>query len=142
MPTWKAMGILSSWLIYILGNNIAINAYMYIGIYGCDFSIETKSLICERNRRQIKKMPSEEALHQPWLWNAIGSCVSRDRLRHATGQEYLFEWDVNVLTERDHFQRLKPYVLLSSSHKDIVCLQKTWNATQLVCDTFILLFYG
>ncbi len=44
--------------------------------------------------------------------------------------------------ERDHFQRLKPYVLLSSSHKDFVWLQKTWNATQLVCNAFILLVYG
>ncbi len=28
---------------------------------------------------QIQKMPPEEALHQPWLWNVIGSCVSLDR---------------------------------------------------------------
>ncbi len=44
--------------------------------------------------------------------------------------------------EWDHFQRLKAYVLLSSSHKDIVWLQKTWNATGLVCNAFILLVYG
>ncbi len=50
--------------------------------------------------------------------------------------------DVSALTERDHFQRLKPYVLLFSSHKDFVCLQKTWNATRLVCNAFILLVYG
>ncbi len=41
---------------------------------------------------------------------------------------------------RVHFQRLKPYVLLSSSHEDIVWFQKTWNATGLVCNAFILLF--
>ncbi len=39
------------------------------------------------------------------------------------------------------FQRLKPYVLLSSSHKDSVCFQKSWNATGFVCNAFILLFY-
>ncbi len=50
--------------------------------------------------------------------------------------------DVSALTERDHFQRLKPCVLLSSSHKDFVWLQKTWNATRLVCNAFILLVYG
>ncbi len=44
--------------------------------------------------------------------------------------------------ERVHFQRLKPCVLLFSSHKDFVCLQKTWNATRLVCNAFILLVYG
>ncbi len=33
MPTRKVLGILSSWLNYILGNNIAIIAYML----GCDF---------------------------------------------------------------------------------------------------------
>ncbi len=32
---------------------------------------------------QIQTMQPEEALHQPWLWNAIGSCVCRDRLRYA-----------------------------------------------------------
>ncbi len=76
------------------------------------------------------------------LWNVIGSCVSRDRLRHAT--VYAFEWwsDVSALMERDHFQRLKPYVLLFSLHKDFVCLQKTWNATRLVFNAFILLVYG
>ncbi len=83
-------------------------------------------------------MPPEEALCQPWLWNAIGSCVSHDQLCHATGWEYAFEWDVSTLTEWDHFQRLKPYVLLSSSHKDFVWLQKTWNATQLVCNALAL----
>ncbi len=59
----------------------------------------------------IQKMPPEDCLCQPWLWNAIGSCVSPERLRHATGREYAFEWDVSALTERDHFQWLKPYVL-------------------------------
>ncbi len=43
-----------------------------------------------------------------------------------------------MLTERDHFQRLKPCVLLSSSHKDFVWLQKTWNGTRLVCNTACL----
>ncbi len=88
---------------------------------------------------QIQKMLPVEAL---LLWNVIGSCVSRDRLRHAT--EYAFEWwsDVSALMERDHFQRLKPCVLLFSSYKDFVCLQKTWNATRLVCNAFILLVYG
>ncbi len=33
-------------------------------------------------------MPPEEALHQPWLWNVIGSCVSRNRLHHATGVSF------------------------------------------------------
>ncbi len=33
---------------------------------------------------QIKKMSPEESLRQLWLRNAIGSCVSHDRLRHAT----------------------------------------------------------
>ncbi len=33
MPMWKVLGILSSWLNYILGNNIAIIAIML----GCDF---------------------------------------------------------------------------------------------------------
>ncbi len=68
--------------------------------------------------------------------------MSRDQLRHATGREYVFEFDVSALTERDHFQRLKPCVLLSSSHKDIVWPQNTWNATQPVCNVFILLVYG
>ncbi len=43
---------------------------------------------------------------------------------------------MSALTERDHFQRLKPCVLLSSSHKDFVWIQKTWNATRLVCNVF------
>ncbi len=55
-------------------------------------------------------------------------------------QEDLFELDVSALTERDHFQRLKPYVLLSSSHKDIVWLQKTWKATRLVCNVLYCFF--
>ncbi len=37
------------------------------------------------------------------------------------------------------FLAIKTLCLLSSSHKDIVWLQKTWNATQLVCNAFILL---
>ncbi len=44
--------------------------------------------------------------------------------------------------ERDHFQPLKPCVLLSSSHKVFVWHQKAWNATRLVCNVFILLVYG
>ncbi len=44
--------------------------------------------------------------------------------------------------ERANFQQLKPCVLLSSSHKDFVWLQKTCNATRLVCNVFILLVYG
>ncbi len=36
----------------------------------------------------IKKMPPEEALLQLWLWNAIGSCVSLERLRHAVVKGY------------------------------------------------------
>ncbi len=43
-----------------------------------------------------------------------------------------------MLKEWDHFQNLRFY----SSHKDIVWLQKTWNATGLVRNDFILLVYG
>ncbi len=51
--------------------------------------------------------------------------------------------DVSALTEwpRDHFHWLKLCVLLSSSHKVIACVQKTWNTTRLVCNAFILLFW-
>ncbi len=45
------------------------------------------------------------------LLKAIGSCVSREKLHHAMGWEYLFEC---TLTERGNFQPLKPCVLLSS----------------------------
>ncbi len=92
--------------------------------------------------REFKKMLPEEAVRQPWLWNAIGFCVSRDWLHHATGQEHAFEGDVSVLMQWDNFQWLKPYVLLSSSHKDFVWLQKTLNTTRLVCDAFIQIFNG
>ncbi len=36
-------------------------------------------------------MPPEEALRQPWLWNAIASCMFRDRLCHSTGRKCAFE---------------------------------------------------
>ncbi len=51
-------------------------------------------------------------------------------------REYLFEWDVRC----DHFQRLKPFHSLLHIHT--ICLQKTLNATGLVCNAFILLFHG
>ncbi len=41
MPTRKALGILSSWLNYILENNIVIIAYML----GCDFSMKTVTTV-------------------------------------------------------------------------------------------------
>lgn len=44
--------------------------------------------------------------------------------------------------EWDHFERLKPKVSLCSSHKDIVWLQKTWNATRVVCNTFMQFFWS
>ncbi len=54
------------------------------------------------------------------------------------GWEYLFELNVSALMERDPFQQLKPYVLLSSSHKEIEWLQKTWNATR---PSFLMLLF-
>ncbi len=93
--------------------------------------------VCAQIKKNAARRSLASALVVKCYWLL---CVSHDRLCHATGREYLFEWDVSALTERDHFQLLKPYVLLSSSQKDIAWLQKTWNATRLVCNAFILLF--
>ncbi len=41
MQMWKALWIVSSWLNYILGYNIAIIAYML----GCDLSMKINNLI-------------------------------------------------------------------------------------------------
>ncbi len=49
------------------------------------------SCVLLQSVREFKKMPPEEALHQLWLYNAIGSCMSLDRLRHATGLDYIFK---------------------------------------------------
>ncbi len=90
--------------------------------------------VCHKAR--IQKMPPA-ALRQPWLWNAIGSCVSWP-IESCYRMGVCVGWDVSMLTEQDHFQWLKPYVLLSSSPKDTVWL-KTLKVTQLVCKAFILL---
>ncbi len=111
---------------------------------------DSSTLEAARSHENADMMGVSGLCHKPWITldrsdrtlTAIGSCVSRDQLCLATGQEYFFEWDVSTLMERDHFQPLKPCVLLSSSHKVFVWHQKAWNATRLVCNVFILLVYG
>ncbi len=85
-------------------------------------------------------MAPEEALRQLWLWNAIGSCVSRDQLCHATGREYLFEGDVRALTERDHFQRFKRGVLLSSSHNGFIQASCGFRRHGMQHDLFVMFY--
>ncbi len=49
-------------------------------------------------------------------FNADENEALRDRL---TTRILNFKWDVSMLMERDHFQRLKPNVLLSNTNLDI-----------------------
>ncbi len=53
------------------------------------------------------------------------------------GREYLFEWDVTALTERDHFQRLKPYVY------SLLCIKTSYGFRRLGMqhDLFVMLLY-
>ncbi len=109
----------------------------------CDLQViqpsawETAPVCCSlwANEKEIARRSRTSAMVVKCYWLL---CVywSRDRLPNATIREYLFEWDVSALMEGAHFKWLNPYALLSSS------LQKTWNATQLVCNAFIPLFNG
>ncbi len=167
MPTWKALGILSLWLNYILGNNIDIIAC----ILGCSFSMSTATTVLfiltlhylhiyenvtqplsinlpfvsktqDITGRYIyshnlfKKYLYSKSLHQPWLWNAIGSWVSRGDC------VMLFEYLWMRCERVNGVGSFSVIKTLCFTHKEIVCLQKTWNATWLVCNAFILLLWS
>ncbi len=88
------------------------------------------------NEKEIARRSLTSAMVVKCYWLL---CVhwSRDRLPNATIREYLFERDVSVLMEWVNFQWLKPYVLLSSSHKDFVCFRRLGMQHNL----FVMLLY-
>ncbi len=103
-------------------------------------AITIKLRSCVKSVNKFLKCPEEAFVSSLGCEMSIGSCVSSWWLCHATGVSF---WKrCERVMERGHFQPIKTLFLLSSSHKDIIWLQKTWNATRLFVMLVYCLFYG